>query len=511
EQRLDQLIQSQINQFQLVTPNSLLNIFNLIRETIGANMIISVYGLLTVYGKCNCGTSWTCTQSSQGMMTGCYPLESLLQTTLQCFYNQSCIDSTNKFAQLNISSLKTSQYQVNTTIQLILNNLMIEEYIVNKSYEDYFNQCAPSSCSYNYMKNYQITEGIINIVGLYSGLAETTINTNTTTIDVLTTKKIILTTSTIETTMLTTSTNSHTTTKNISKFSKWKQNAITVAGRNEKGQELNQLDSPRGIFVGRNKNIFIADCFNHRIVEWKYNANEGQIIAGGNGYGNRADQLYNPTDMIVDQQNHSIIIADYGNRRVIHWMNQNQQILIHNSDCYALATDKYGFLYVSNWGKNEVRRWKMGEYNNEGIVVAGGNGQGDQFNQLKNPTFLFVDENQSVYVSDYHNNRVMKWRKGAKAGIIVAGGNGKGKNLNQLSCPQGLIVDDFGRIYVADFYNHRVMRWSEGKEEGEVIVGGNGEGNQSNQLNLPRDLSFDDEGNLYVTDYFNHRIQKFEI
>ncbi|CAF4141284.1 unnamed protein product [Adineta steineri] len=189
EQRLDQLIQTQINQFQLVTPNSLLNNFNLIRETIGANMIISVWSVNwliatesiinsgwtahtkpIVYEKCNCGSSWTCTQSSQGMMVGCYPLESLLQTTLQCFYNQSCIDSTNKFTQLNISSLKTSQYQMNTTIQSILNNLMVEEYVINKSYENYFNQCAPSSCSYNYMKKYQVTEGIINIISLYSGL-----------------------------------------------------------------------------------------------------------------------------------------------------------------------------------------------------------------------------------------------------------------------------------------------------------------------------------------------------
>ncbi|CAF0839862.1 unnamed protein product [Adineta steineri] len=295
------------------------------------------------------------------------------------------------------------------------------------------------------------------------------------------------------------------------KFTKWKQYAITVAGGNGRGEELNQLKGLAGIFIDKNKNISIADYYNHRIVEWKYNAKQGQIIAGGNGQGNRMDQLNYPSNVIVDQQNHSIIIADVGNARVIQWMNQKQQILIDSILCWGLAMDKHGFLYCSDWLENAVKRWKMGEYNDERIVVAGGNGQGNQLNQLKNPTFLFVDENQSVYVSDYHNNRVMKWRKDAKAGTIVAGGNGHGRNLNQLSCPQGLIVDDFGRIYVADFYNHRVMRWSEGKEEGEIIVGGNGEGNQSNQLNLPRDLSFDDEGNLYVTDYFNHRIQKFEI
>ncbi|CAF1384159.1 unnamed protein product [Adineta steineri] len=294
------------------------------------------------------------------------------------------------------------------------------------------------------------------------------------------------------------------TTKNEPKLNKWKQNGITVAGGNEQGQELNQLNHPAGIFIDKNKNIFIADYANHRIVEWKYNATEGKIIADGNKEGNQIDQLYGPTDVIVDEQNHSIIIADRGNRRVIQWLNQNQQILIQDIYCYALATDKHGFLYVSDWWKNEVRRWKMGEYDNEGIVVAGGNDRGNKSNQLRCPTYIFVDEDQSIYVSDQENHRVMKWRKGAENGTIVAGGNGQGNRLNQLSSPQGVIVDDLGQIYVADWKNNRVMRWFEEKKEGEIVIG-------ENQVILPYGLSFDDEGNLYVTDSMTHAIQKFEI
>ncbi|CAF4281225.1 unnamed protein product [Adineta steineri] len=296
-----------------------------------------------------------------------------------------------------------------------------------------------------------------------------------------------------------------------SKFKKWKQNAITVAGGNERGQELNQLNGPEGVFIDKNKNVFIADYSNHRIVKWKHNAKEGKIIAGGNRHRNLMNQLTHPTDVIVDQQTHSIIIADRGNRRVIQWLNQNQQILIENISCWGLAMDKHGFLYICDLEKNEVQRWKMGEYNNEGIVVAGGNGRGNQLNQLDYPTFIFVDEDQSIYVSDTDNNRVMKWRKDAKEGTLVAGGNDYGINLNQLYHPQGVVVDHLGQIYVAEWGNDRVVRWCEGKQEGEIVVGGSGRGNQLNQLNHPSSLSFDDEGNLCVADSGNDRIAKFEI
>ncbi|CAF1522077.1 unnamed protein product [Adineta steineri] len=295
-----------------------------------------------------------------------------------------------------------------------------------------------------------------------------------------------------------------------SKFNKWKQNAITIAAENGQGQELNQLNSPCGIFIDEMKNIFIADFDNHRIIEWKCNAKKGQIIAGGNGKGNRMDQLNNPTDVIVNQQNHSIIISNQGNRRVIQWFNQNQQILIDNIDCWGLAMDKNGFLYVSGYKKNEVRRWKIGE-NNEGIIVAGGNGKGDQLNQLNHPTFIFVDEDRSIYVSDRDNHRVIKWIEDAKEGRIVAGGDRQGRNLDQLSSPRGVTVDQWSQIYVADCENGRIMRWCEGREDDEIVVGGNGKGNQLNQLNGPRGLSFDDEGNLYVADWGNYRIEKFEI
>ncbi len=266
------------------------------------------------------------------------------------------------------------------------------------------------------------------------------------------------------------------------------------------------------MFIDDDQTIYIADTFNHRIVEWKSDANNGQIVAGGNGQGNRNDQLNYPTKVIVDKENDSLIICDCKNRRVVRWPRRNGrsgETLISNIDCYDLIMDNNGYLYVSDDKKHEARRWKMGETN--GTIVAGGNGQGNRLDQLNGPRYIFTDEDHSVYVSDYGNHRVMKWLKDAKEGIIVAGGQGEGNGLRQLSYPYGIVVDRLGSVYVADCGNNRVIRWLKGAQEGTIVVGGNGQGEQPNQFNGPVDLSFDRQKNLYVVEYGNRRIQKFDV
>ncbi|CAF1441125.1 unnamed protein product, partial [Rotaria sordida] len=166
----------------------------------------------------------------------------------------------------------------------------------------------------------------------------------------------------------------------------------------------------------------------------------GQVVAGGNGEGNRLDQLYRPTDVLIDKETDSLIICDWGNRRVVQWSRRSGttqgEILIPNIDPYGLAMDDQRYLYISDIDKHEVRRYQVGDKN--GTIVAGGKGKGAGLNQLYVPTYIFVDQQQTAYVSDNNNHRVMKWNKGAKEGIVVAGGQGYGNALTQLHRPQGL-------------------------------------------------------------------------
>ena len=240
---------------------------------------------------------------------------------------------------------------------------------------------------------------------------------------------------------------------------RWSQNGVTVAGGNGNGNAINQLWCPYGLDIDDdNQSIVIADWLNHRIVEWKIGANNGKVIAGGRGQGNGLDQLCCPIDVLIDKETNSLFNADQGNERVVRWSRRQGstqgEVIVDNIDCWGLAIDHQRYLYVSDVVKDEVRRYTIGDKN--GILVAGGNGKGNQLNQLNFPTYLFVDEEQTVYVSDYGNHRVMKWNKGANQGIVVAGGQGKGSALTQLSHPRRLFVDTSHAIFVADARNSRV-------------------------------------------------------
>ena len=126
---------------------------------------------------------------------------------------------------------------------------------------------------------------------------------------------------------------------------RWSQNGVTVAGGNGYGNAVNQLWSPYGLDIDDdNQSIVIADCENHRIVEWKIGATHGKVIAGGQGQGNRLDQLYHPTDVLIDKETNSLFIADLDNRRVLQWSRRQKttqgEVIVDNIDCVGLAIDR---------------------------------------------------------------------------------------------------------------------------------------------------------------------------
>ena len=168
-----------------------------------------------------------------------------------------------------------------------------------------------------------------------------------------------------------------------------------------------------GLAIDNDEYLYVSNDQKHEVRRWKMGENVGALVAGGNGQGNRLDQLNRPYHIFVDQ-NQSVYVSDYGNHRVMKWVKGAR----------------------------------------EGVVVAGGQGQGNGLKQLFNPVGIVIDQLSTIYVADLRNHRVVRWLRGATEGSIFVGGQ-----TNQLNHPWYLSFDRQNDLYIADFGNYRIQKF----------------------------------------------------
>ena len=131
-----------------------------------------VRSILIIRSNCSCATSNLCFDKAklyisdnhilniQGFQIGCTPLDSILSSTLECFYKQSCINYL----------IDTFKISLDTTIETLVKNLFIGKW---NSYRQLFELlCTDSSKSmlYSYIKRNHLLSVIIEILGIYGGL-----------------------------------------------------------------------------------------------------------------------------------------------------------------------------------------------------------------------------------------------------------------------------------------------------------------------------------------------------
>ncbi|CAF0888505.1 unnamed protein product [Rotaria sp. Silwood1] len=134
-----------------------------------------------------------------------------------------------------------------------------------------------------------------------------------------------------------------------------------------------------------------------------------------------------------------------------------------------------------------------------GTTVAGGNGQGSELNQLNYPFGLFIDNNQTIYIADSRNNRIVQWFVNQTSGQIIAGNGKPGNDSNQLNNPQDIFIDNNGTIYITDTMNGRIQMWFKGDLNGTTIV-----------ENIdPIGIIVDTEVSIYVTDWLKGQLTKW--
>ncbi|CAF5075788.1 unnamed protein product, partial [Rotaria sp. Silwood1] len=143
------------------------------------------------------------------------------------------------------------------------------------------------------------------------------------------------------------------------------------------------------------------------------------------------------------------------------------------------------------------------KWTRNGITVAGGNGLGSKTNQLLFPYGLYVDEDQTIYVADASNNRIVEWKSGATNGKVVAGRNGSGNGADQLNYPFDVIIDkESDSFIISDWRNRRVVRWPRRNgTSGETIIS-----------NIDcRGLTMDGNGSLYGVDAEERQVRRYKI
>ncbi|CAF4364236.1 unnamed protein product, partial [Rotaria sp. Silwood2] len=171
-------------------------------------------------------------------------------------------------------------------------------------------------------------------------------------------------------------------------------------------------------------------------------------------------------------------------------------------------------------------RWEQ-----QGVIVAGGYGEGNGTNQFKNSQGLFLDDEENLYIADEFNHRIMKWKleyptdvivdKVTDSLIICDHGNKRvvrwprqyGTSgttiISDVDC-WDLTMDESRSLYVTLSSENEVRGYRRGDSEGTVVAGGNGMGSGLNQFNMPYFVFVDQDHAVYVSDLFNHPVMKWK-
>lgn len=293
----------------------------------------------------------------------------------------------------------------------------------------------------------------------------------------------------------------------------WNMTGITVAGTGTAGSALNQLSSPKNIFLDSIGNLYISDSANHRIVRYAPGASSGTVVAGVTGINGSLPTLLNsPSDVFVDVSG-NIYVADRYNRRIQFFSNGSLTGVTLTTNwnvghIWGVHVLSSGFIYGCDLSNNTI--WR------NGTAFAGNQGAGSGANQLNQPQGFAVDSSLNVgtaYIANSVQHTIVQWLPGASTGTIVAGTNGvSGNDSVSMKFPVAVKLDLYNNIYVADNNNNRIQlycRYPTVSSSARTIAGTGLAGSLPSTLRYPTGLTLDAQLNLYVSDTSNHRIQLF--
>ncbi|CAF0939688.1 unnamed protein product [Didymodactylos carnosus] len=223
----------------------------------------------------------------------------------------------------------------------------------------------------------------------------------------------------------------------------------TVAGNGTFASTPGTLNAPSCVYVDNSSNMYIADANNYRIQLWLAGASSGTTIAGTGVYGSTASSFGDIYGMFVDTTNRQIYVADYRNNRMMIWPffgNASTFIITGINQIMDVQVDAAGYVYTASntAGVGSVLRYPPNSTTG-GIVVASG--------------FTFtegirLDFYGNLYVLNSGNGSIQMFCASSMPsshGVVVASG---------LSYPVDITFDSNMNLFVLDLTAGWVVKFA---------------------------------------------------
>jgi DNA-binding beta-propeller fold protein YncE len=179
-----------------------------------------------------------------------------------------------------------------------------------------------------------------------------------------------------------------------------------------------------------------------------------------------------------------------------HWM----MPLIEIGKPVGLSVHPDGRLFVADTHESRVA-----VFDRDGALLETFGEEGDAPGRFRLPTDVAFDQEGFIYVAEYNgNDRISKWTPELQCVAVLADQPIEGLRLKR---PSGIGVDGEQTLWVSDACNHRVIRLS---REGEVLLVFGGLGSEPGQMRYPYDLCITPQDTILICEYEGNRLQWFD-
>lgn len=165
-----------------------------------------------------------------------------------------------------------------------------------------------------------------------------------------------------------------------------------------------------------------------------------------------------------------------------------------------------GKIYLADTGhtKSEAHTVKIFDLQGRRVGALGGK-KGGGAGEFLFPTYVAVDAQGNVYVTDSLNSRVQVFDPGGK---YVRSFGERGNSWGMFDKPKGVALDSFGNLYVVDSGWSNVQIFN---RKGQVLLFFGGRGSIPGMLQNPTAIAIDKQNRIYVADYLNHRVGVYRL